>query len=257
MAESLPIVLSVAIGFVLGVFGGGGSMLTIPMLVLVAGVRPASAVGMSLAIVGATSLSASLAHHRRGQVRWRVAALFGGAGMVTALLAARLSYLVSGRTLMLAFAALVLAAGGYMLSGRKSVSESASAAPRPPRMGYAMLAGGAVGAITGFLGVSGGFLIVPALVGLAGLRMREAVGTSLLVIAIDCGAGFVGHFHGGALDLRLTVALTVAAVVGALLGERVARSLSMHRLRRSFGLLVVGVGVLVALMTVLGSGPLG
>jgi uncharacterized membrane protein YfcA len=104
-----------------------------------------------------------------------------------------------------------------------------------------------VGLVTGFFGVGGGFLVVPALIAFAGLDMREAVGTSLLVIAINSAAGFVGHLGGGHLDLGLVAGLTTAAVAGALVGERIARGISTLRLRRGFGVIVVAVGFAVVL----------
>jgi uncharacterized membrane protein YfcA len=103
-----------------------------------------------------------------------------------------------------------------------------------------VLAGAGVGLVTRFLGVGGGFLVVPALIAFAGLDMREAVGTSLLVIAINSAAGFVGHLGGRQLNAGLITLLTTAAVVGALAGERVARQVSTTKLRRGFGLIFQG-----------------
>lgn len=185
------VLLSCVIGLALGIFGGGGSILAVPVLVLVTHLAPAGAVGTSLAMVGTTSLIASYAHHRQGLVKPKVALLFGLSGVVTAFLGARLTGLVSGSVIMHGFAV--------------------------------MMAGAGVGLVTGFLGVGGGFLVVPALIAFAGLDMREAVGTSLLVIAINSAAGFLGHLGSGQLDVSLIAGLTAAAVAGALVGERIAR----------------------------------
>ena len=243
----VSVLLSGVIGLSLGIFGGGGSILAVPMLVFVTHLAPAGAVGSSLAIVGTTSLIASYAHHRRGLVKSKVAVAFGCSGVVTAFIGAKLTGLVSGSVIMYAFAALMLAVGVGMLIG-KGRNESAPCAPRSaPRPTAALLAGAGVGLVTGFLGVGGGFLVVPALIAFAGLDMREAVGTSLLVIAINSTAGFVGHLGGGQLDVTLMAALTAAAVAGALVGERFARHISTLRLRRGFGLIVVAVGVAVVL----------
>jgi uncharacterized membrane protein YfcA len=254
----LSLALSGLIGFALGVFGGGGSILAVPMLVFVTRVTPSAAVGMSLAIVGATSLVAGYAHHRRGQVRPKVALLFGGAGVVTAFLAARLTHLVAGDVLMLSFAALMILVGGWMLTGAGQVHPSehrdeSAAGPRRPRRMQAFLAGAVVGGITGFLGVGGGFLVVPALIAFAGLGMREAVGTSLLVIAINSAAGFVGHLGTGSLDFGLVAALTLAAVGGAVVGERAGRAVSIAKLRYGFAVFVIAVGVAVAVSSVYGA----
>lgn len=245
MAPDLAsVLLSVLIGLALGIYGGGGSILAVPVLVLVTHLAPAEAVGTSLAIVGTTSLIASFAHHRQGALKPKVALLFGLSGVLAAFLGAKLTGLVSGHVVMHAFAALMLVVGVGMLFGKGRVSATPRGVPRPTA---AFLAGAGVGLITGFLGVGGGFLVVPALVVFAGLDMREAVGTSLLVIAINSAAGFVGHLGGGHLDLGLIAGLTAAAAAGALVGERAGRRISTLRLRRGFGVLVVAVGILVML----------
>jgi len=242
------VLLSGAIGLALGIFGGGGSILAVPVLVLVTHLAPAGAVGTSLAMVGTTSLTASYAHHRQGLVKPKVALLFGLSGVATSFLGAKLTGLVSGSVIMNAFAALMLVVGVGLLLGKNRIVTAPGEAPRGgAKPTAAVLAGAGVGLVTGFLGVGGGFLVVPALIAFAGLNMREAVGTSLLVIAINSAAGFVGHLGGGQLDAGLIAVLTAAAVVGALVGERFARHISTLRLRRGFGLLVVGVGVAVVL----------
>jgi uncharacterized membrane protein YfcA len=241
------LLLSGLIGLSLGMFGGGGSILAVPVLVLVTGLTPAAAVGTSLAMVGTTSLIAGYAHYRRGRVRPKVALLFGLSGALAAFLGAKLTRLVSGSVILFSFAALMLVIGvGMLFSGGGTHTVKAETPPGRSRPTAAVLAGAGVGLVTGFLGVGGGFLVVPALIAFAGLEMRDAVGTSLLVIAISGAAGFVGHLGGGGLDVGLIAQLTSAAVAGALVGERVARTVSTTKLRRGFGLLVLGVGVTVA-----------
>lgn len=257
MEPSLVIsfLLSGLIGLSLGVFGGGGSILAVPVLVLVTQLAPAAAVGTSLAMVGTTSLVAGYAHYRGGQVKPNIALLFGLSGVVTAFLGAKLTALVSGSVILHSFAALMLVVGVGMLFGKgRSVGVEGNGSPTGSRLTASVLAGAAVGLITGFLGVGGGFLVVPALIVFAGLDMRKAVGTSLLVIAINSAAGFLGHLGTGHLDLALTARLTAAAVTGALVGERVARHVSTSKLRRGFGLIVIAVAVTVALAARLGSG---
>jgi uncharacterized membrane protein YfcA len=238
------VLLSGVIGLSLGIFGGGGSILAVPVLVLFTRLTPAAAVATSLAMVGTTSLVASYAHYRRGLVRPNVALLFGLSGVVTSFLGARLTGLVSDSFIMRAFAVLMLVVGLGMLLAKGRIpaapAEASRAASRPIA---AAMAGAGIGLVTGFLGVGGGFLVVPALIAFAGLDMREAVGTSLSVIAINSAAGFVGHLDGGQLDPRLIAALTAAAVASALVGERFARHLSTITLRRGFGLLVVALGI--------------
>jgi len=247
--------LSGLIGLSLGIFGGGGSILAVPVLVLVTQLAPAAAVGTSLAIVGTTSLVASYAHYRRGQVKPNVALLFGLSGVVTAFLGAKLTTLVSGAVIMHSFAALMLIVGTGMLFGKgRSAGVESNRPSRRSSRTASVLAGAVVGLITGFLGVGGGFLVVPALIVFAGLDVRRAVGTSLLVIAINSAAGLLGHLGGGHLDLALTALLTAAAVAGALVGERAGRHVSTTKLRRGFGLIVIVVGITVAFAARFGNG---
>ena len=173
----LALALSTLIGLSLGLLGGGGSILAVPVLVYVAGVDVHTAIGASLGLVGATALVGGLVHARAKRVDLRTAVLFGGAGMAGAPLGAQFTHAVAPRVLMLLFAALMLTVGGLMLRGRVG---SRPVAVRPHPLA-APAAGFGVGLLTGFLGVGGGFLIVPALTLLAGLPMHTAVGTSLHV----------------------------------------------------------------------------
>jgi uncharacterized membrane protein YfcA len=239
------------VGVLLGAFGGGGSLLVVPVLVHVAGLAPARAVAMSLVIVGVTSSIASLVHHRRHRVRIRTASMFALPSAIAALVGAKLTHLVSGEVLMLAFAALMLTVGSWMLRGARP-TRTAPATGTRARLVPTVLAGAAIGALTGFLGTGGGFLVVPALVAFARLDMREAVRTSLLVIALNSVCGLIGHLGTAPVDLAVAAPLTAAAVAGALIGDRLSAGLPVDALRRGFAVLVVVVGALVAALTVLG-----
>jgi uncharacterized membrane protein YfcA len=235
----LALVLSTLIGVSLGLLGGGGSILAVPVLVYVARVEVHAAIGMSLAVVGATALVGGLVHARAGRVDLRAAALFGGAGMLGAPLGAQATHAVAPRVLLLLFAALMLTVGALMLRGR----EAARPEPAIPHPAAVPAAGFGVGLLTGFLGVGGGFLIVPALALLAGLPIHRAVGTSLLVIAANSAAGLLGHLGRGEMPLSLTAAFTAVSALGALAGVRMASSLNPARLRRAFAVFVVLVGL--------------
>jgi len=235
----VALLLSTLIGVSLGLLGGGGSILAVPVLVYVAGLDVHVAIGMSLAVVGATALVGGMVHARKGRVDWRAAALVGGAGMLAAPVGAQATHLVAGRVLMLLFAALMLVVGLLMLRGRGTTVGGTA----PPHRGAVFATGLGVGLLTGFLGVGGGFLIVPALTLLAGLRFHVAVGTSLLVIALNSAAGLVGHLGQGETPLGLTAAFTATSAVGALVGVRLAAGLDAGRLRRAFAFFVVLVGV--------------
>jgi len=247
----VAVALSTLIGVSLGLLGGGGSILAVPLFVYVAGVDAHAAIGMSLAVVGATSLVGTFVHARARRVDVRAAVLFGALGMVGAPIGAHASHAVSGRTLLLLFAALMIGVGGFMLAGRPPVAPRAT-----PRLGRLAVpgAGFAVGLLTGFLGVGGGFLVVPALTLLARLPMHTAVGTSLLVIALNSAAGLLGHLGAGALSPGLTGAFTAASVVGAVLGVRLSGSLDARQLRRGFAGFVVAVGLALLVANLGGPG---
>lgn len=228
----------------LGLLGGGGSILAVPLLVYVAQIDVRTAIGMSLAVVGATSLAGALVNAHAGRVDFRRGLLFGAAGMVTAPLGAQLTHLVPPRTLMVLFAGLMVTVGALMLQGRRPAAEHQ---PRP-RKRLALGAGLGVGLLTGFLGVGGGFLVVPALTLMGGLPIRTAIGTSLLVVAMNAGAGLLGHLRHGGIPADLTAAFLIAAVVGTLLGIRLSTGLAPVHLRRAFAVfvLLIGLSLLVA-----------
>lgn len=158
---TLGLILSAAIGLSLGLIGGGGSILTVPILVYFLGVGPHEAVGMSLAVVGATSFFGSYLHYRRSNVDFSAGLVFGGAGIVGALLGSPLTRLVSPAALLLIFGVLMFVVAVSMLWRKQHKQDEI---PHKPHPAQAVLAGLGVGVLTGFLGVGGGFLIVPALV---------------------------------------------------------------------------------------------
>lgn len=232
----LGLALGFGIGGSLGLLGGGGSILTVPALVYLVGQTPQVAVMTSLAIVGANSAMGAFFHRAQGTLNWRVALLFGGAGMATAYVAAGFSDRLSPDVIMVAFAALMLLIGLLLIFRR------------PPRDGVEpanlsiakiVASGAAVGLLTGVLGVGGGFLIVPALVMLVGLPMQQAVGTSLVVIAMNSLAGFMGHLGDGALDVPALVVFVAAGLAGTFAGARLAHRLPAARLRQGFAGFVI------------------
>ncbi len=235
---ALGLILAVAIGVSLGLLGSGGSIVTLPVLVYVAGVPVKSAVGMSLAIVGGTSVAGAWWKHRQGLVHWRAAGLFGGAGMVGSLVGAQFTRLVSPGVLMLLFAALMVVVAARMLAQRGDEGIEPLPDCRPIRCG---LAGLVVGVLTGFLGVGGGFLIVPAMILFARLPMAVAVGTSLVVIAANSLAGLAGHLRHDGFDGRITLGFLAAALLGMAGGMRLGGRLPTVVLRRAFGGLVLAV----------------
>lgn len=237
--EMLPLAaaFSLLIGLSLGLLGGGGSILTVPMLVYVLHVEARQSIASSLFVVGVTSVAAMLAHARAGRVRWRTGLLFGAGGMGGAWVGGRLAHFVPGQVLLLAFGVVMLVTSVAMMRGRKE---------RPPAelvLGKVLGVGLAVGVVSGLVGAGGGFLIVPALNLFGGLAMPEAVATSLLVIALQSFAGLGGHIAHTALDWNLLSVVTSAAVVGTFVGVRVARHLSPAALRKAFAWFVLGMAI--------------
>ncbi len=239
MQFGLDILLGFGIGLSLGLLGGGGSILTVPALVYLVGQSPQAAVTASLVIVGANSAMGAFMHRSQGTLNWKVALVFGGAGMATAYLAAGWSKAISSTTLMLLFAGLMLVVGLLMLLRPTPLGSDEGG-----RGWLVTVAGGAgVGVLTGFLGVGGGFLIVPALVMLVGLPFRQAVGTSLVVIAMNSLAGFLGHLQGPPLDIGLVTIFVTAGLTGALVGVRLTRLLPPEHLRKAFAVFVIVLAI--------------
>lgn len=238
---AVVVLLAVLVGLSLGLLGGGGSILTVPLLVYVAGLEAREAIATSLLVVGVTSAVAAISHARSGRVQWRTGLWFGAAGMVGAYAGGRLAEHLPGGLLLTAFAVMMTATAVAMIRGRRAPQEAS--APLP--VGRVLLHGGAVGLTTGIIGAGGGFLIVPALTLLGGLSMPVAVGTSLLVIAMNSAAGMGGHLPSVDLDWGLAAMVTAAAVGGSLVGGRLAGRISPDRLRRAFGWAVLAMAAVV------------
>lgn len=276
------VVLGAAIGAVLGALGGGGAILTVPVLVYLLGESAQAATAGSLVVVGTTAALGALGHSRRGDVRWRTGVAFAAAGVVAAWAGAQANRFVDPDLLMLLFAGLVLVAATGMLTrragacGRPPGVDAAVDRPRladvprdggttmlaPPRpvptavvtepsaatrVGKVVAAGLLVGALTGFFGVGGGFVVVPALVLVLRLPMTAAVGTSLVVVALNSAVALAARGGHAPVDWTVVLPLTVAAVLGTVLGQRLARRVSMCALSRAFAALLVGVATFTGL----------
>ena len=243
----LGLALAALIGLALGLLGGGGSILTVPIFVYVLGFDPKAAIAMSLAVVGMVSLFGAVGHWRAGNVDLRVALAFGVVAMVGTYLGARLAVYFTGAAQLALFAVVMLLAAFFMLRETKPAAAElagrAPGAPAPP-MPLALIAveGIAVGVLTGLVGVGGGFLIVPALVLLGKLPMKQAVGTSLAVIALKSAAGFLGYLGQVEIPWAFVALFTAVAVVGILGGTYLARFVPQAALKRAFGVFLVVMG---------------
>jgi uncharacterized protein len=235
-------ILSALIGLSLGLIGGGGSLITVPVMVYVLGVGAHDAVGMSLAVVGATSLVGTFLHYQRGAVRLKTGSIFGLAGIVGALVGSPLSLLLSPAALMLSFAMLLLLVASLMLrpDAGDEIVETVEKTLVPWK---ALAAGFGVGVLTGFLGVGGGFLIVPALVMFGGLGMKDAIGTSLFVIFVNCVGGLVGHAGQNNFDWNLAAFVTAFALTGTIFGTLISHRVASRTLQKGFAVFVLGVAV--------------
>ncbi|MFF5488570.1 sulfite exporter TauE/SafE family protein [Streptomyces virginiae] len=237
----LALAAGAVIGLALGALGGGGSVLAVPALIYLLGFTPAAATTASLIIVAATSATALYAHATSGNVRWKTGVLFAAAGIVPAIAAATLAIRLPEAVLTAAFAALAALAALRMLKPPPPEQQ-----PRPVRPARAAGAGAGLGAVTGFLGVGGGFLAVPALVGVLGLRMRAAVGTSLLVITVNSLAALAARAGTSTpLEWAVIAPFTGAAILGAWDGKRLASKISGPTLQRIFAIVLLAVAALM------------
>jgi uncharacterized membrane protein YfcA len=241
VGQNVALLLALLIGVSLGALGSGGSIVTLPILVYVAGIDPKSAVGMSMAIVGGTSLLGSYFHWRSGNFLVKPVLLFGATGILGAYLGSIGTHTVSSSALMLLFSGLMLAVGSLMLAGRETLNT-----PQVTCSAYRCISAGfVVGLVTGFLGVGGGFLIVPALIWFAGLDARRAIGTSLGIIAINSAAGLAGQLRYTHWDWTLTGEFLLCSLIGMGLGIRIASRVPEKALRNAFAVAVIVVAAAI------------
>ena len=247
------IVPGVLIGAALGLLGGGGSVLTVPIFVYVLGFSPKEAIAMSLAVVAATSAFGTVGYWRAGHVNVRIATVFGGVAMLGTLLGVRLARFIPGTPQMVMFGAVMLAAAVFMLRGRPPCDEQRREGTRSVASTVKVVAGGLlVGSLTGIVGVGGGFLIVPALV-LMQMPLRAAVGTSLLVITGTCVVGVLGYLGHVSLDWAAVALVAAGTLPGMALGSYLHQYVPQPILRRGFAVFLV---VMAAFIFIESMGPL-
>lgn len=246
--------LAIFIGMAVGLLGGGGSILTTPLLVYVLDFDPKQAIAASLFVVAVTSAFGLIHHARAGRVRWKTGLIFGAAGMVGAFAGGQVGSHLPGSVLLAAFAVMMAATAIAMIRGRKEVQGKAHGGRPIVRI---LIDGFVVGAVTGLVGAGGGFLVVPALVLLGGLPMPIAVGTSLLVVMMKSTAGFLGYalvFGGEQLvafnpetefSWPTVLVITATAVVGSIIGATLSGRIHPDRLRKAFGWFVLVMAVFI------------
>lgn len=265
--DILAIFAGMTTGIVLGVFGSGGSIIALPALMYLLNVAPKSAIAMSLGVVAVTATLSAIDHWRRGNVKVRVALVFGLFGVAGTFAGARLG-LVTPVVVQLGLFALVMyaaawrmlrpaipqpvAAGGVVAVGGDAAALASCHHFFSPCMGHIALHGIGVGVLTGLVGVGGGFLIVPALVLLSGIPMRQAVGTSLAIVAAKSYAGFAGYMGGVPIDWGVMAGFTAVTVVGSFVGAHFADRVSQETLKRAFVWFLVVVATYILLKSVIG-----
>jgi len=237
---ALGLLLSVAIGGALGALGSGGSILALPILVYVLEIPPVSAIPMSMVLVGTASAATAVLKWRQGDVSARALALMSSTGLVGAYWGSGLTHLVEPPVLMLLFAMILFAVGLLMLLNPERRLQL-----RTCVFSRCLIAGGLVGILTGFLGVGGGFLLVPSLVLFAGLDLKQALGTSAGIISINSFSGILGQLRFGGIDWALTGMLLAATAIGVLLGVFGSRRLPERILQQGLAasMLVIGVWI--------------
>lgn len=249
--------LAGCIGISLGLLGGGGSVLALPILVYVMGIAPKTAIVMTLVIVGSVSLLGVIPHWRRGNINFNKAFIFGAATMLGAFIGAKIATLprVTDTFQMTLFGVMMLLMAVFMLRRNSPTKKTPQQDERElelypkPVCKYCWLwlptEGLGVGILTGLVGVGGGFAIVPALVLLGNTPMKEAVGTSLLIIALNAVAGFLGYLGHVSFNVSLTISFTLAASLGTLVGAYLAQFVSAKQLQKSFGYFLLAVAAFV------------
>jgi uncharacterized membrane protein YfcA len=233
---ALTVVLAVFVGIALGLLGGGGSTLTVPLLAFVAGLDARHAITTALLVVGVTSAVGSVAHARSGRVQWRAALLLGPTGMAGAYLGGRLALYVPGSISMGVFAVIMIVSATVLLNDRRNAE--ATTEPNLPAVKTAVL-GISVGVVSGMTGAGGGFLLVAVLALVGGLALPIAVGTSLVIVTMHCVAALAGRLSGEHVNWQLAVMVTAAAVIGSLIGERMTPKIDPRILRTAFGVLIL------------------
>jgi len=258
MLEIIGYVASIFMGLSLGLIGGGGSILTVPILVYLFDVDPVVSTAYSLFVVGLTSLVGSFSHFKKGNVHLKTAVIFGIPSIISVYAVRKfvvpiipdpffsLGSFVFSKALfiMVLFAVLMVIASVSMIRKPKSIATE----PEPVKFNYLLILGEGllVGAITGLVGAGGGFLIIPALVLLAGLPMKQAVGTSLLIIALKSLIGFTGDIGSGlSIDYQFMLLFSLFAMVGIIGGSYLTKFISNEKLKPGFGWFVLVMGLYI------------
>ncbi|MGV8879571.1 MAG: sulfite exporter TauE/SafE family protein [Sphingobacteriaceae bacterium] len=252
------------IGLSLGLIGGGGSILTVPVMVYLFGVQPLLATSYSLFIVGATSLIGAVDNYKKGQVNLKAAIFFGSSSIFTVFVTRKFIvpaipkdiWTVNGFTVTEPFLTMVLFGLLMLVAAISMIRDKNGAGPEKEcsdcikffkLLGY----GVTIGLVTGMLGAGGGFLLIPALIYLVKLPMKKAIGTSLLIIALNSLVGFAGDLGHFRIDWHFLLTITSIAITGIFMGGFLSRKIPSQKLKKGFGWFVLTMGVYIILKEVL------
>lgn len=254
MTITLALAFGAVIGVLLGLLGGGGSILAVPALVYALGLDIEQAIPISLIVIALASAVGSIPKVRANQVQWRLAGIFAAAGIPATFLGAAIGRHLPQPAILIGFAIVMIAAGIRMLLDSADTGTACKVgndginwrrcAPRSIPAGFL------VGLLTGLFGVGGGFLIIPALVLMLGVEMPIAIGTSLLIIVANSAAGVLSHLHGASIDWSITTAFVGTAIVGSLIAGHFGTKIDTHRLQHWFAYLVFVVAAYVLVDTI-------
>jgi uncharacterized membrane protein YfcA len=249
---------AILIGVSLGLIGGGGSILTVPVLVYILGVDPVLATAYSLFVVGSTSLVGAGTYMKKGLVNYKTALVFAIPSFIAVFLTRKFlvpalpdplftvgeAIITKNIGIMVFFALIMLAASFSMIKGKKG-GDAADEEEVKFNFPIIALEGSVVGVITGFVGAGGGFLIIPALVLLAKLPMKMAVGTSLLIIAAKSLIGFLGDLSSQTIDWQMLLIFTSLSIVGIFIGSALSKKINEKILKTGFGWFVLVMGIYI------------
>lgn len=241
----VAVLMAVLIGLSLGIMGGGGSILTVPVLVYLLNYDAKTSVALSLAIVGITALIGSLNHYRKGNVDVSAILIFTPFASVGTFFGAKVSVYLNGATQLLLFAIIMLLASYFMIKDKKEVQVNSESFLTKNKKMLIPLQGLVVGIITGLVGVGGGFMIVPSLVLLVGIPMKIAVGSSLVIIAINSLFGFIGYINLIDVPWIFLIKFSTVTILGVLIGGKFIHRINQRTLKKSFGYFLIVMGFLI------------
>lgn len=244
----LPYALVFLVGVTLGLFGGGGTILLLPLLVYLFSVDVGEAIPIAQLTLFFASMVAFIAPARRGEVDTRVALTLGIAGIVFAALGALTSPLIPPKLLLSFFALLMLAAGVRMWLAKNPEEEGGQCRPRS-----ALLIGSIIGFISGMTGAGGGFLLVPSMIMFCGIPMQKAIGTAFLVIALQSLSGFLTQISHTSIDPGFTALVVGLSAAGGVVGGMLSRKMDVNTLRRAFAVFIVIVGSIILIQEIFSS----